>query len=278
MIPGVERVRTLRGGGLRLGHRLALWTRRSQSLGPCPELRLHFRGLHGTFPTAQNPLGMARRWTCRPIPQPPLHRLEAVSADRELMRAVARKDRQAFKALYERYAPRIGAYLMKLLKRHELVDETVNDVMLAVWQYADRFDPEQGPLLTWLFGIAHNKGLKALRSAGRFRAEVSVDPQSPAALDDADGHEDGPQPVAPHQPERTVLGWELGQALAGALDQLSPDHRAVIELTFGEERSYPEIAQILDCPLNTVKTRMFHARKKLAQLLAQRGHAVPAAT
>ena len=109
-------------------------------------------------------------------------RLEAVNADRELMRAVARQDRQAFKALYERYAPRIGAYLMKLLKRHELVDETVNDVMLAVWQYADRFDPEQGPLLTWLFGIAHNKGLKALRSAGRFRAEVSVDPQSPAAL------------------------------------------------------------------------------------------------
>ena len=117
-----------------------------------------------------------------------------------------------------------------------------------------------------------------MRSAGRFRAEVSVDPLSPAALDDADGHEAGPQPVAPHQPERTVLGWELGQAMAWALDQLSPDHRAVIELTFGEERSYPEIAQILDCPLNTVKTRMFHARKKLAQLLAQRGHAVPAAT
>lgn len=201
-----------------------------------------------------------------------------MSTDRELMRAVAHKDRRAFQALYERYVPRIGAYLIKQLKRHELVDETVNDVMLAVWQYADRFDPEQGQLLTWLFGIAHNKGLKALRSAGRSHLEVSVDPLSPAALDAAEEHKESPQAMAPFNPERTVLGWELGQAIAWALDQLSPDHRAVVELTFGEERSYPEIAKILDCPLNTVKTRMFHARKKLAQLLAQRDHAVSAAT
>jgi len=203
---------------------------------------------------------------------------DSASVDLELMRAVAGKDRHAFKVLYERYAPRIGAYLMKLLKRPELVDEAVNDAMLAVWQYADRFDPEQGRLLTWLFGIAHNKGLKTLRSAGRSRAEVSFDLLSQTTLDEAEEREESPQAIAPHNPERTVLGWELGQAMAWALDQLSPDHRAVIELTFGEERSYPEIAEILDCPLNTVKTRMFHARKKLAQLLAQRGHAVSAAT
>ena len=213
-------------------------------------------------------------------PQPVRHAagVESASTDLELMRAVARKDRRAFKALYERYAPRIGAYLMKLLKRRELVDEAVNDVMLAVWQYADRFDPEQGRLLTWLFGIAHNKGLKTLRSAGRSRAEVSFDLLSQTTLDEAEEREESPQAIAPHNPERTVLGWELGQAMAWALDQLSPDHRAVIELTFGEERSYPEIAEILDCPLNTVKTRMFHARKKLAQLLAQRGHDISAAT
>lgn len=198
--------------------------------------------------------------------------------DRELMYAVAHKDRQAFKALYERYAPRIGTYLFKLMKRHELVDETMNDVMLAVWQHADRFDPERGQLLTWLFGIAHNKGLKALRSAGRSRPEVSIDPLSPAALEEAGDSEEVPQAMAPVNPERTVLGWELGQTMAWALEQLSPDHRAVVELTFGEEHSYPEIAEVLDCPINTVKTRMFHARKKLAQLLAQRGHVVSAAT
>ncbi len=197
--------------------------------------------------------------------------------DLELMRAVARRDRKAFKKLYDCYAPRIGGYLLKLLKRPEWVDEAVNDTMLAVWQNADRFDPAQGRLLTWLFGIAHHKGLKTLRRAGRFRAETSFDDLPSAAADDAESHDPVLQAVAPHQPERTVLGWELGQSLLWALEQLSPEHRTVIELTFGQDRSYPEIAAIVGCPVNTVKTRVFHARKKLAYWLAQRGHVMSAA-
>ncbi len=196
---------------------------------------------------------------------------EVDQADLELMRAVARQDRLAFKTLYERFAPRIGSYLLKLLKRPELVDEAVNDVMLAVWQNANRFDPTQGRLLTWLFGIAHHKGLKALRQAGRSRAEVSFNTLSPPG-NDVEEPEEALLAVEPHHPERTVIGWELGRALTWALDRLSPEHRAVIELTFGEERSYLEIAEIVGCPVNTVKTRMFHARKKLAHLLAQCGH------
>lgn len=198
---------------------------------------------------------------------------EFATDDLELMRAVARQDRRAFKTLYDRYAPRLGSYLLKLLKRPELVDEAVNDTMLAVWQSAGRFDPGHGRLLTWLFGIAHHKGLKALQKTGRSRAEVPFDTLPPAALDDAEERDDAPQAVAPQDPERIVLGWELGQTLRWALDRLSAEHRAVIELTFGEDRSYLEIAAILDCPVNTVKTRVFHARKKLAHLLAQRGHA-----
>lgn len=197
-------------------------------------------------------------------------------SDSELMRAVARQDRQAFKTLYERHARRLGNYLLKLLKRPEWVDEAMNDVMLAVWQSADRFDPGQGPLPAWLLGIAHHKGLHVLRRSTRFRAEVSFDDLSPAALDETEEQDDAPHAVAPHTPEHAVMGWELGQALAWALDRLSPEHRSVIELTFGEERSYLEIADIMDCPVNTVKTRMFHARKKLAYWLAQRGHPISA--
>ncbi len=197
---------------------------------------------------------------------------ETTTDDLELMRAVARQDRQAFKVLYDRYAPRIGRYLMKLLKQPQRVDEAVNDTMLAVWQNASRFDPAQGRLLTWLLGIAHHKGLKGLRGAKRFSAEVSLDTSPPAGLDDREEHNDTPLAIAPHTPERTVLGWELGQALGQALDRLPLEQRVVIELAFGEDRSYAEIAAILDCPLNTVKTRVFHARKKLAQLLAQCGH------
>lgn len=196
----------------------------------------------------------------------------AVNADLDLIRAVARQDRRAFKQLYDRHAPRIGSYLLKLLKRPELVDEAVNDTMLAVWQSADRFDPTAGQLTTWLFGIAHHKGLKVLRRVGRFRAERSLDTLPPAAWDDAEEREETPQAAAPNNPEQTVMGWELGDALQSALEQLSMEHRSVIELTFGEERSYSEIAEIVDCPVNTVKTRMFHARRKLAQLLIRRGH------
>jgi RNA polymerase sigma-70 factor (ECF subfamily) len=203
---------------------------------------------------------------------------DATSVDLELIRAVARQEQQAFKILYERYAPRLASYLLKMLKRPDQVDEVINDVMLAVWQNAGRFDPTQGRLLAWLFGIAHYKGLQAMRQTARSQAEIPLETWLPSALDapgerEETGENNFQPAVAPHDPERTVMGWELGQAIRWALDRLSSEHRTVIELTFGEDLSYPEIATILDCPLNTVKTRMFHARQKLAQLLAQCGHA-----
>lgn len=204
--------------------------------------------------------------------QPPVAGPTESGTDLDLIRAVARKDRQAFKVLYDRHAPRIGRYLYKLLKQPELVDEAVNDTLLAVWQNADRFDPNAGQLSTWMFGIAHNKGLKTLRRIGRFRADQPLDTLPPAVLDDAEEREESPQAATSHGPEKTVMGWELGGVLQWALEQLSTEHRSVLELAFGEELSYPEIAQIVGCPPNTVKTRVFHARKKLAQLLAQRGY------
>ena len=207
-----------------------------------------------------------------PAPSRSVAGTTAEKPDLELIRAVAGKDRRAFKQLYERYAPRIGRYLLKLLKQPELVDEAVNDTMLALWQSADRFDPATGQLLTWLFGIAHNKGLKTLRRAGRFRADRSIDTLSADVLDGAEDRGQTPQAAAPHGPEQTVLGWELGGILQWALEQLSTEHRSVIELAFGEDLAYPQIAAIVGCPPNTVKTRMFHARKKLAQLLARRGY------
>ena len=207
-----------------------------------------------------------------PAPSRSVAGTTAETTDLELIRAVAGKDRRAFKQLYERYAPRVGRYLLKLLKQPELVDEAVNDTMLALWQSADRFDPATGQLLTWLFGIAHNKGLKTLRRAGRFRADRSIDTLSADVLDGAEDRGQTPQAAAPHGPEQTVLGWELGGILQWALEQLSTEHRSVIELAFGEDLAYPQIAAIVGCPPNTVKTRMFHARKKLAQLLARRGY------
>jgi RNA polymerase sigma-70 factor (ECF subfamily) len=189
--------------------------------------------------------------------------------DLELIRAVARRDRLAFERLYYRHSPRLGRYLMRLLRQREAVEEALNDVMVVVWQNAERFDPTASRLSTWLFGIAHNKALKALASFKARSAEVSMEPleiDADAEIDDAPAER-----ADSNNPERALMGRQLGGMLARALERLSPEHRTVIELAFGEDCSYQEIASITQSPLNTVKTRMFYARKRLAEILRQWG-------
>jgi RNA polymerase sigma-70 factor (ECF subfamily) len=189
--------------------------------------------------------------------------------DLVLIRRITVKDRQAFETFYYRYAPRLGRYLMRLLRKRELVEEVINDAMLVVWQNAACFDPATARLSSWLFGITHNKALKALARTSR-QAKLPRD-------DSAGGEPDEPidDPPALDDPERTAMHHDLGRVLAWALETLSPEHRAVVELTFYEDYSYPEIATIIGCPLNTVKTRMFHARRRLAQVLAGLGLGYP---
>jgi RNA polymerase sigma-70 factor, ECF subfamily len=205
-------------------------------------------------------------------PKPPRDAAQREVDEIALVRAVARKDRGAFETLYYLYAPRLGRYLSRLLRQRELVDEALNDVMLVLWQSAERFDPNASKLSTWLFGIAHNKALKALERSYRHAAEVT-----PLEIGDADdatetfGSDDPSLKADPHNPEQVAMGRQLGRALTQALENLSEEHRAVIELAFGQDCSYQEIATITGCPVNTVKTRMFYARKYLAQLLASQG-------
>jgi RNA polymerase sigma-70 factor (ECF subfamily) len=187
--------------------------------------------------------------------------------DADLLRRIAAQDRKAFEKLYHRYAPRLGSYLMRLLRQRDLVDEAVNDTLYTVWQSAARFDPQRARVSTWLFGIAYNKGLKALARAA---------PRTWVPLEDSGAHDenDNPDTLASHDnPEHSAMGEQLGQSLADALAALSPEHRSVIELAFIESMSYEDIALVMDCPVNTVKTRMFHARKKLSERLTLNEHA-----
>jgi RNA polymerase sigma-70 factor (ECF subfamily) len=173
-----------------------------------------------------------------------------------LIRRVAAKDRQAFETLYHRYAPRLSRYLSKLIRQPELVEEVFDDVMLVVWQNASRFN-NTCRLSTWIFGIAHNKALKALaRSSNR-------SPDVPLTVPEEE--------IDRGAPEEAMARQELGSMVARALEALSPEQREVIELTFYEEYSYQEIADITGRPVNTVKTRMFHARRHLARILAGLG-------
>jgi RNA polymerase sigma factor (sigma-70 family) len=170
-----------------------------------------------------------------------------------LLRRVAAQDRRAFEALYHLYYRRLFSYLFKLTRRGEVVEELVNDVLLAVWRGAARFDGRSRPS-TWIFGIAYHKALKAL---------AKFVPAGDGAA--------GSEPSTDEGPESLLTRRELAGVLGRALATLSPEQRAVVELTYYYELSYPEIAEIVGCPVNTVKTRMFHARRKLRELLPDLG-------
>jgi RNA polymerase sigma-70 factor (ECF subfamily) len=168
---------------------------------------------------------------------------------RLLARIVAR-DRRAFEELYRIYHPRLSRFLGAFLRRPQAVEEALNDTMLVVWKRADSYDGTS-KVSTWIFAIAYRTALRA-----RSRQD---DPQEDRQAESRMSAESGPE---------QQLGERQTQAiLLNALSQLSPNHRAVVDLTYFHDAGYREIAQILDCPVGTVKTRMHHARKHLKDML-----------
>ncbi|HEV7517996.1 MAG TPA: sigma-70 family RNA polymerase sigma factor, partial [Thermoanaerobaculia bacterium] len=175
-----------------------------------------------------------------------------------LLRRVAAADRKAFETLYHLYYRRLFAYLFKLTRRGDLVEEVLNDVMFAVWTSAARFDGRSRPS-TWIFGIAYHKALKALsRQAHATGVGGTAGDEREREME---------EPATGDGPESLLARREIASTLGKALGELSPEHRAVVELTYYYELSYGEIAEIVGCPVNTVKTRMFHARRRLKELL-----------
>jgi RNA polymerase sigma factor (sigma-70 family) len=169
----------------------------------------------------------------------------------ELVRRVARKDHEAFEELYKLYYRRLFGFLLRLTRRTDLVEEILNDAMFVVWQKATSFQ-ERSRVSTWIFGVAYRKALKRIERQARLPQEISPD--------EAGLHEQG-------GPDRNLELRELQDTLQAALDRLSPEHRAVVELTYNHGYSCREIAEIVHCPVNTVKTRMFHARRRLREIV-----------
>lgn len=174
-------------------------------------------------------------------------------AEGELLDRVSAKDVHAFEELYRIYQPRLARFLINLVQRPQLVEEVLDDTMMAVWQTASSFRGASKPS-TWIFAIAYRKAVKA-----RARWPMPVeDPQDDMRVsDDA-------------APDEGLQQQRLHDALRAAMDRLSPDHRAVVDLTYFHDMGYREIAQIVDCPVATVKTRMFHARRRLKQAMSGR--------
>ncbi len=184
-------------------------------------------------------------------------RREGEERERALVARVASGDRTAFEQLYHAFARRLGGYLFKLLREQHLVEEALDDVLLVVWQKAGTFDPS-GRVSTWLFGIAHRKALKMMEQRRRHLRAVHPTEEVEHEL---------PGPARPSTPEESALRRDSLRRLAGGIEALPPEQRAVVELTFFEGYSYAAISEVMGCPVNTVKTRMFQARKHLARHL-----------
>ncbi len=171
--------------------------------------------------------------------------------EKELLARVATDDLQAFEMLYRIYQPRLTRFLLTLIQRQQLVEEVLDDTMMVVWQTAGQFRGSSKPS-TWIFAIAYRKALKA-----KARWPYPVEDQE---NDTRVSPDKGPDGQLHHQ--------RLHDALVAAMDHLSSHHRAVVDLTYFHGMGYREIAEIMDCPVDTVKTRMFHARRRLKQAMS----------
>ncbi len=170
----------------------------------------------------------------------------------ELIARLCLSDEKALELLYREYYGRLFRFISRITRQEALIDEVINDVMWVVWEKAATYNQDCKPS-TWIFGIAFNKTRQAVRNQ-TFQEEESLEliEENSAAL----RYEDvGLQQL------------EMDDWLDSAFDQLSFEQRTVIELTYFQGLHYCEIAELMGCLENTVKTRMHHARKKLATLL-----------
>jgi RNA polymerase sigma factor (sigma-70 family) len=180
----------------------------------------------------------------------PLHEAND-ETDWELIRRVGGGDRMAFETLYKRYYRYLFRFVYRVTRRLDLVEEIINDAMFVVWQKAGTVEV-RSRASTWIMGIAYKKSLKSLHYSNGTSSDVSLD-EIEYDLPDDD--------------ETMINQLEVENLAVVAFGALSPDQRAVMEFAYYQEMHYSEIAEVMGCPENTVKTRMFHARKKLSSLL-----------
>jgi len=191
----------------------------------------------------------------RPLPavKPRTGALAPKLDEQTLLERTALGDRAAFEELYRRYFPRLTRFVERMVRRPQVVGEVVNDTMLVVWRKADTYNG-QSKVSTWIFSVAYRTALRAL---GQQREPVEWEPPEVAAPSEA-------------EPENSLSQQQDRRILDEALLHLTAEHRAVIELTYRHDCACREIAQIVGCPVDTVKTRLFYARRRLKLILAQR--------
>lgn len=176
--------------------------------------------------------------------------------DRQLLEQVAAGSQQALETLYRRHETRLYRYLLGVLGRNESrASEVTCETFFEVWKEAGTFRGDSA-VTTWIFSIARHRALSLLRRPERGGNEEALE-QIVADVPD---------------PLQTLSSEESAAAVRRALETLSPEHREVLELACYNDFSYPDIAKIVGCPVNTVKTRAYYARQQLKRALTNLGH------
>ena len=185
----------------------------------------------------------------------------AAGAAREtdLIARIAEGDRKAFEELYYLYHRRLARFLTRLTRRYDLAEEIINDTFCVVWRSAGDFRGDSQPS-TWILGIAYRRARNAFRSSARGGSLENLDVL-----------------LEPPTSDEPMRAEELRDWLVQALGQLPVEQRLAVELCYELGYSCEEISAIMGCPVNTVKTRLFHARAKLQKLLPVLGGSAPAA-
>lgn len=177
----------------------------------------------------------------------------SAAEDAELMRRVAReRDREAFAALFARYASRVKGFLIRGGAAHDQADEAAQDVMVSIWRRAEQYDPAKASVATWIYAIARNRRIDMIRRQTR----PAPDPEDPLFQPD-------PEP----DPAATAAVTARDARVRAALAELSGDQREVVRLAFFSGMTQTEIAAEVDAPLGTVKSRLRLAFARLRAAL-----------
>ncbi len=177
------------------------------------------------------------------------------TSDEVLIGRIATGDRLAMQVLFARHHVRVYRFLLRLVRSEATAEDLVSDVFLDVWRQAGKFEGRSA-VSTWMLSIARFKALSGLRR----KPEEELDEETAGAIEDQSD-----------DPETALVKKDKGALLRECLTKLSAEHREIIDLVYYHEKSVEEVAGIVGIPEATVKTRMFYARKKLSELLKERG-------
>jgi RNA polymerase sigma-70 factor (ECF subfamily) len=180
---------------------------------------------------------------------------ETPLSDETLIKQIADGNKLAMRALFARHQVRVYRFALRIVRDTALADDVVSEVFIDAWQHAGRFEG-RSTVSTWLLGITRHK---ALTAANR-RPTESIDSETAMNVVDPG-----------NSPEAELGQKDTGAVIRRCLATLTPEHAEIIDLVYYQDKSIKEIVEILGIPENTVKTRMFYARRRLAALVTAEG-------